>query len=125
MILATVSFQISSQKHEVGPQMIQLRIENNPELLELSLDKPINLGRESDSDIYTTVDLTDLGGAKKGVSRCHARILKKNGILTIVDRGSLHGTFVNARQLTPFIPRPINHDDYLHLGRLLIHIKIS
>lgn len=124
MSASTGPIQGSFQKQETTPQMIHLQIEDGGALLELPLDKPISLGRESGSDSYTTIDLTDMGGADKGVARYHARIMKENGALSIVDLGSLKGTFINACPLVPFVPQPITHDDYLHLGKLLIHVKI-
>ena len=109
-----------------GPQKIFLTIENSLKALELGLDKPICLGRlDPPAELDTVVDLENMGGLAKGVSRCHARISRYNGDLIIEDLGSLNGTFLNAKKLSPYTPVKLEIGDYIHLGTLLIQITMS
>ncbi|MEM7035217.1 MAG: FHA domain-containing protein [Chloroflexota bacterium] len=108
-----------------GPQHVYLNIENNLRPMELSVDKPICLGRlDPPADLDTVVDLENMGGMEKGVSRCHARISKRNGKLIIEDLGSLNGTFLNAKKLSPYMPANLENGDYVHLGTLLIQVGV-
>lgn len=113
------------QQVHIEPQQVNLKIECDLLELALGLEKPICLGRlDPPADLDTVVDLEEIGGMEKGVSRCHARITKRNGKLAIEDLGSLNGTFVNARKLAPYIPTKLEDGDYVHLGTLLIQVNI-
>lgn len=124
MLGATSFSQISSIQYEAGPRAIRLKIEDHILEVEVALDQPICLGRDLDTVNGPAIDLTDMGGAEKGVSRYHARILQQEVGPVVVDLCSLNGTFVNARRLEPYRPEVIKDGDYLHLGSLLIQVKI-
>jgi pSer/pThr/pTyr-binding forkhead associated (FHA) protein len=124
MLGATSFSQISSKQHAAGPRAIRLKIEDHTPEVEVSLDQPICLGRGLDAVNGATLDLTEMGGVEKGVSRYHARILKQEAGPVVVDLCSLNGTFVNARRIAPYLPEVIKDGDYLHLGSLLIQVKI-
>lgn len=124
MLGATSFSQSSSPPPETGPQTIRLKIEDYPPEVEVVLDHPICLGRNLDTVNGPAIDLTEMGGAEKGVSRYHARILKQEMGPVVIDLCSLNGTFVNARRIEPYIPEVIKDGDFLHLGILLIQVKI-
>jgi pSer/pThr/pTyr-binding forkhead associated (FHA) protein len=124
MLGATSFSQISSPQLEAGPQTIHLKIEDHTPEVEVALDQPICLGRNLDTVNGPAIDLTEMGGVEKGVSRYHARILIKETGPVVVDLCSLNGTFVNARRIAPYMPEVIKDGDYLHLGSLLIQVKI-
>lgn len=121
---ATSFSQTSSPQYEAGPQTILLKIEDHIPEVEVWLDQPICLGRNLDTLNGPAIDLTEMGGAEKGVSRYHARILRQEAGPVVVDLCSLNGTFVNARRIAPYMPEVIKDGDYLHLGTLLIQVKI-
>jgi pSer/pThr/pTyr-binding forkhead associated (FHA) protein len=72
-----------------------------------------------------TVDLTDLGGKAKGVSRRHATISIRGDLLVITDHNSMNGTFLNGQRLVPEQARVLRDTDVLRIGRinLLIHFR--
>lgn len=110
---------------QTEPQAIRLRIEDGAQELEVALDKPICLGRiDPVSGRSTVIDLEASGGLEKGVSRCHARLSKQGAELVIEDLGSRNGTYLNAQRLLPFTPQIVQDGDYLHLGLLLVQVKI-
>ena len=57
------------------------------------------------------------------ISRQHARIVVRDGCVTIEDLGSRNGTFVNGGRLTT--AGPLNDGDELRLGSISLSVRIS
>jgi hypothetical protein len=109
-----------------GPQTIRLRIGEHRREVEADLSKAIHLGRlDPASDVFPEIDLSNDGGLEKGVSRRHARVLKREGSVVVEDLGSINGTFINRKRLAPYIPEALEAGDQLQLGRLLIDVEMS
>ena len=109
-----------------GPLAIRLNIGDQKRELEVPLNKAIHMGRlDPASDVFPEVDLTNDQGLEKGVSRRHARILKREGSVVVEDLGSINGTFINGKRLAPYLPEMLNDGDSLQLGRLLIEIHLK
>ena len=69
----------SAQGIGTGPLAISLEIGDVKRAIQIPLIKPIHMGRiDPNGNIFPEVDLTYDGGAEKGVSRRHARIMRKN-----------------------------------------------
>jgi pSer/pThr/pTyr-binding forkhead associated (FHA) protein len=102
-----------------------LNIGDKKREVEVPLNKAIHMGRlDPASDVFPEVDLTEDNGLEKGVSRRHARILKREGTVVVEDLGSINGTFINGKRLAPYLPETLKDGDSLQLGRLLIEIKL-
>ena len=71
---------------------------------------------------FPLVDLSDAGGQQKGVSRRHAKIIRQDESLHIVDNGSSNGTYLNGHKLVAEQPRIIRDGDDIRLGHLIIRI---
>jgi hypothetical protein len=109
---------------QTGPLAIRLKIGESNREVEVNLAKPIYLGRlDPTSDVFPDVNLTPDGGLEQGVSRRHARILKREGTLVIEDLGSINGTIVNGKRLAPYLPEPLRHGDQLQIGKLMIAVQ--
>ena len=109
-----------------GPLGVRLRIGESGREVEASLTKAVHLGRlDPAGDIFPGVDLTEDGGAEKGVSRRHARILKREGTVMLEDLGSINGTFINGKRLAPYQAETLHDGDKLQLGKLLIEVEFS
>lgn len=108
-----------------GPLAIRFSIGDHKRVVEIPLNKAIHLGRlDPASDVFPEIDLTNDGGLEKGVSRRHARVLKREGIVVVEDLGSINGTFVNGKRLAPYLPETLNSGDTLQIGRLLIDVEL-
>jgi pSer/pThr/pTyr-binding forkhead associated (FHA) protein len=66
------------------------------------------------------IDLTDQGGAEKGVSRQHARIFCREKQVYIEDLESSNGTYVNQQRLDARHEQMLNDRDTIWLG----HFKL-
>lgn len=64
------------------------------------------------------VDLTFEDGEARTVSRRHARLVGREGYHTIEDLGSSNGLFVNATQVEPGHPHPLQPGDQIFIGEL-------
>lgn len=82
----------------------------------------IILGRSEPDETPPTVDLTDLDGARLGVSRKHAIILYADDAYSIQDLDSTNGTWLNGDRLIPFRPYPLHSTDQFQLGQLKLAI---
>ena len=122
---ATGSLTLPAAERGAGPHSVRLLIEHGRREVELSLDKAIHLGRlDPLSDNLPEVDLTDVGGIEKVVSRRHARLLKREGVLIVEDLGSINGTYVNGQKLASYTAEVLKDGDYLQLGKLIIQVRI-
>jgi len=115
----------SSFVQGTGPLAIRLKIVESERELEAALTKAIPLGRlDPASDVFPAIDLTTDNGLEKGVSRRHARIFNREGTVVVEDLGSINGTFLNGKQLVPYLPEVLHHGDQLQLGKLLIEVEM-
>jgi len=91
--------------------------------LSFPLNKEIMLGRQDPANNnYPDVDLTEYGGAAQGVSRRHARIVCQQEHVTIEDLGSINGSFVNGKQLSPFLAHSLKTGDIIQLGKMTLKV---
>jgi hypothetical protein len=65
---------------------------------------------------FTNGNVFPLGLIDPTVSRKHAKITLKNGIVFLEDLGSKNGTFINGRKIQPFIPHILNDGDEITIG---------
>ncbi len=94
--------------------------------IELPLSKEIILGRlDAGRAVFPDVDLTNEQGMEMGVSRRHARIVRRGNQVFLEDLGSLNGTFLNATRLAPELPYPVKEGDQVQLGKLILTIHLK
>ncbi len=104
----------------------RLIVEADNQEFDLSGKDNITIGREDAvSNIYPDVDMTPHGGEEGGVSRLHARIFQENGQYMIEDENSTNFTFVNRQRLAPKTPTPLNDNDEVRLGRVMLRFKTA
>jgi hypothetical protein len=77
------------------------------------------IGRRDPSGTFAPdIDLTEQGGAAKGVSRQHARIYCREAQVYIQDLGSNNGTYVNQHKLAARQEQALRNQDTIWLGHL-------
>ena len=105
-----------------------ISIDKTPGALTFDADEieELIIGRiDPDSGERPEIDLSDFGGLDKGVSRRHAAIIRKDGSLQVVDKGSPNGTFLNGQKLVSNQPRVLRDGDDIRLGHLVIRISFQ
>jgi hypothetical protein len=68
------------------------------------------------------LDLSPYGALEKGISRLHAAVRRGEDTLTLVDLGSINGTYLNGQRLTPNQPRVLRDGDEIRLGKMVLHV---
>lgn len=117
--------RLRSTLNEAEPVTIRLTIGDGKREVEMVLgSKAILIGRlDPAANILPEIDLS-YEPPEKGISRRHARILRREGHLVIEDLGSANGTFINGKRLVPYLFESLSDGDLLQLGTLLIRVKI-
>ena len=72
------------------------------------------IGRSSDNDIC----ISDIG-----VSRRHAKLLRKRGKIFIVDLNSFHGVYVDGERIEPGVKVELRKDCALHIGNTVLALQ--
>ena len=126
---SSTPIDISSQNavpEAVAGLQARLIVEADNQEFDLGGKDNITLGREDAvSNIYPDVDLTPHGGEEGGVSRLHARIFVENGQYMLEDENSTNFTFLNRQRLVAKTPTPLNDNDEVRLGRVLLRFKTA
>jgi|GEM_PF-6057993 len=79
---------------------------------------------DTQSAFYPTVDLTELGGYRMGVSRNHATLELVDGTLYITDQSS-NGTHINGEKMTKGQRLPLDNHSKVQFGELNFHIYVQ
>ena len=109
-----------------SPLGLKLTIPDSGRDVEVPLTKEVNIGRlDPASASVPDVDLSSDGGLEKGVSRRHAKITRRGREVFIEDLGSINGTFLNRKKLTPYLPQTLKSGDELQLGKLILRISFT
>jgi len=107
-----------------GAQLVLMSPEGNK--LEIPSKDEVIIGREDPiSDVFPDVDLTDMGGMDKGVSRKHAVIHRLGSDYTVEDMGSTNGTYVNKKKILPHAPQTIKAGDEIRFGKLSLSVQAA
>lgn len=95
----------------------------------VSIDVPLDaaeviIGR-THGDIRVDINLGPYGAASAGVSRKHARLLRRDNYWQLEDLGSLNGTYVNDVKLKAQSPFPLKSGDIIRCGHLSLIFRVS
>lgn len=94
--------------------------------IEFPLSKELNIGRlDAASATFPDLDLTSYGGLEKGISRRHAKITRQGQEIFIEDLGSVNGTFLNGKRLTPYLQHPLTSGDEIQMGKLVFRVRFG
>jgi serine/threonine protein kinase len=114
---ATVQIE-SIQSYLKGPRFV---VAATGSLLLIPRKDEVLIGRtDPRGNIVPDIDLSMYGGGTAGVSRQHARLLRKTEGWMIEDLHSTNGTFVNDHSVAPAQPAPLNDGDSIRCGQLVL-----
>jgi hypothetical protein len=111
----------------VAESLVQLHIRGVIERLLFEDGTQLVMGRANPNLMGTPdrFDLNKYGARERGVSRAHALLRFSDMLLTILDLGSLNGTFLNNRRLPANEPHVVRHNDEVSLGRLGLRVQFE
>lgn len=108
------------------PLGLRLTIPDSRRSLEVSLRREVSIGRvDPASASFPEIDLTGDGALEKGISRRHAQITRQGSEVFIKDLGSINGTSLNRKKLTPYLPQVLKSGDELQLGNLVVWVSFT
>ena len=109
-----------------SPLSLKLTIPDSGRDVEVPLTEEVTIGRlDAASASFPDVDLTRDDALDKGVSRRHVKITRRGREVFIEDLGSMNGTFLNYRRLTPYLPQVLRDGDELLMGRLMLRVSFT
>jgi serine/threonine protein kinase len=116
--------QIDSAKSSLkGPRFVVVATGS---LLVLPQKDAVLIGRaDPRGKVAPDIDLSIYGGGTAGVSRQHARLLRKDDDWMIEDLHSTNGTFVNDRRVSPSQPTWLNSGDNVRCGQLVLAFHVD
>ena len=118
--------EVPEEEEVASPVSLKLSVPDSGRDVELPLTKEVNIGRlDPASASFPDIDLTSDGGLEKGVSRRHAKITRRGSEVFIEDLGSINGTFLNRKKLTPYLPQMLKSGDELQLGKLILRVNFQ
>ncbi len=105
-------------------ELVQLVVQETSASIPLPATTEVIIGRSDPvSNYYPDIDLTTHGALQKGVGRRHMRLFVQGGQLYVEDLDSTNGTFLNNQRLAPRTPQPVNHNDDLCIGALMLQVR--
>lgn len=108
------------------PVTLSFLIVDQNRQIEFPLTKELNIGRlDAATATFPDLDLTSYGGLEKGVSRRHAKITRQGQEIFIEDLGSVNGTLLNGKRLTPYLRHPLISGDEIQAGRLALRVRFG
>jgi pSer/pThr/pTyr-binding forkhead associated (FHA) protein len=121
-----VAQEVAESAAPVLDALISLNIISSGDILPISSQKEITLGRVSEGQpIIPDIDLTPYKAYESGVSRMHASIKSMDEQVMVTDLGSANGTRINGMKISAHIPYPIKHGDILTLGKFKIQVLLK
>lgn len=108
----------------LGPEaVILLVIEDDEEPIVVQVQREVILGRINDQrEGMAFINLSPYGAMDRGVSRQHARLLREDDALYLLDLRSTNGTLLNGELLPTSVEWRVRDGDEITLGRLKIMI---
>ncbi|MBI5876205.1 MAG: FHA domain-containing protein [Chloroflexi bacterium] len=111
---------------ENGVRITLLSPSDQTRQFECVLIQELTVGRQdATADTRPDIDLNQLNGADRGVSRRHARFVRGQGRVLLEDLNSLNGTFVSGRRLTASVPHEVRSGDELQFGKVTLRLQID
>jgi len=116
-------------EHEVNIPTggIVLLVEGTPEPIVRESGHSFVLGRYGQGATTSSlfIDLIAYGAAELGVSRNHARVSYVDDLFVVEDLDSTNGSWLNDLQLTPGRNYPLQNNDRLTLGKLVMWVCLG
>ncbi len=117
------------QSSALGPEgvlILQVGAETTPGMFRIKVKKEVILGRVTDfSEGVTYINLTPHGAEEGGVSRRHARLMRDNNAIYLMDLNSTNGTRLNGEPLAASAERRVQDGDEIMLGRLKLYVYFA
>jgi pSer/pThr/pTyr-binding forkhead associated (FHA) protein len=111
---------------QIAPTQLRLLVLNSGRLILCPLAEVLLVGRSDPAGgIFPEVDLTPDNAYMAGVSRRHARIIRRGDRFFLEDLNSANGTYLNRERLPAHTPVPIDDGSEIRLGNVVLRAIIE
>jgi pSer/pThr/pTyr-binding forkhead associated (FHA) protein len=111
---------------QISPTELRLLVLNSGRTIPCPMQEVILVGRSDfSSGTLAEVDLTHDNGYMAGVSRRHARIIRRGDEFYLEDLDSMNGTFLNGSRLPKHTPVLFQNGDEIRLGNLVLRVILE
>lgn len=108
------------------PWVIEFRVVGTASTIQVQVQEAMTIGRsDPQRGVYPDVDLGPHGAQHRGVSRQHAVIIARENRIAVKDLGSVNGTRLNGRVMTPDQEYRLRHGDELEVGELKLQVRFA
>jgi hypothetical protein len=123
----------ASKKHQMNSSsdpspvisVVSLHIMDFGQIISLTGRQEFTLGRVSGSQsVLPDIDLAPYDAYEKGTSRLHASIKLDGQFVSIIDLGSVNGTYLNGKPIPVHEPQALSNGDIIALGDLKVQVLI-
>ena len=122
-LLQALREQVASERPALEADAVALYVSGMAEPLIVDATTDIILGRFDPAEAERgSVDLTPYNAYLLGVSRQHAALRRRAGVLELVDLESTNGTRLNGEAIAPGKPYPLTDGDEIALGELVVRV---
>lgn len=118
--------QRTGQRIDGSSAVLRIEIEGGGTPLFLPLFDQAVIGRRDPATQESpALDLTPYGAYQMGISRKHVVIELREHIPVVIDLGSRNGTYLNGARLPANQPIPLQDEDEIRLGKIIMRIWIE
>ncbi|MEA3340525.1 MAG: FHA domain-containing serine/threonine-protein kinase [Chloroflexota bacterium] len=110
----TATTRLDAPGLAIGPRLVVM---GTGAMISLPHKDEVTIGRGDPHVTPPDVDLGPYGGGQAGVSRCHARMLRRSEGFLLDDLNSTNGTFINSVPVTPGQPVRVRGGDVILCGQ--------
>lgn len=108
------------------PWVIEFRVVGTASTIQVQVQEAMTIGRsDPQRGVYPDVDLGPHGAQHRGVSRQHAVVIARENRIVVKDLGSVNGTRLNGRVMTPDQEYRLRHGDELEVGELKLQVRFA
>lgn len=108
------------------PTRLRVLVLNTGRLTDWIDGAVLHVGRtDRSANVFPDIDLESDGGQNAGVSRRHVRISRQPDGYYLEDLGSINGSFLNRRRLSPGNPTELKDGDEVRLGNIVLRIVLG
>jgi len=108
------------------PTRLRVLVLNTGRLTDWIDGAVLHVGRtDRSANVFPDIDLEADGGQNAGVSRRHVRISRQPDGYYLEDLGSINGSFLNRRRLSPGNPTELKDGDEVRLGNIVLRIVLG
>jgi FHA domain len=109
----------------LGDTVYSLYIMDVGQIVPLVGREEFTIGRAAEGQpILPDIDLTPFRAYENGVSRLHISMKITPQEIFVMDLGSVNGTRLNSKKMTPNQPYPLKHGDIISLGKLRVQLMV-